>query len=504
MTATFVPSIPPALSERLIWQDGSFHASEELKGDPLLDSLFAQCSREMGIIVVPCRWYAPRTFEKIFGVRLNTKEASFNAMVDTIVDLLRQAWELRASDIHITYWGPYTTIELRRLGLVQPFKTMNGTEGLALISALFQSEVSQGGESSFTPMEQHDARIARREFLPEGLFAVRLHAEPILSPYIASPGTFVAVRLLYDATSVQGSLEQRVGALGYLPEQQKLLRMFTERSGLSIIAGPTGHGKSTLLKNIMEAMIEQNPTKNFMTLEDPPEYRIRGAKQRLVISKNNLENARKQEMVTAVAGFMRSDLDVGMIGEIRYLELALAAIESAMTGHGVWTTLHASSAFGIIPRLREMGVPLKELYEDNVLTGLIYQRLLPVLCPRCSQPLELSTLQPQFRDRLERLFDRDELKNIRVKGSGCPHCSNMGLTGLRVAAEVVPITPALLGILKNDSLREAKLYWLNEMNGLTHVAHARQRVLAGEVDPAIAEERLGVTLDFDLEWEGAA
>ena len=68
-------------------------------------------------------------------------------MVDTIVDLLRQAWELRASDIHITYWGPHTTIELRRLGLVQPFKTMNGTEGLALISALFQAQVSQRGES---------------------------------------------------------------------------------------------------------------------------------------------------------------------------------------------------------------------------------------------------------------------------------------------------------------------------------------------------------------------
>lgn len=188
MNTTFAPSIPPVLSERLIWRDGSFHASEELKGDIQLDSLFALCSREMGVAVVPCRWYAPRVFEKNFGIRFNTKEDSINATVDTIVDLLRKAWVLRASDIHITYWGPYTTIELRRLGLLQPFQTMNGLEGLEVISALFQSKVSQaGGESGFTPIEQYDARIADRQYLPEGVFAVRLHAEPIQSPYIHGP-----------------------------------------------------------------------------------------------------------------------------------------------------------------------------------------------------------------------------------------------------------------------------------------------------------------------------
>ena len=79
----------------------------------------------------------------------------------------------------------------------------------------------------------------------------------------------------------------------------------------------------------------------------------------------------------------------------------------------------------------------------------------------------------------------------------------MGRTGLRVAAEIVPINTTLLGILKNSSLREAQRYWLDKMDGLTHVAHARQLILAGEVDPALAEERLGVPLDFDLEWREA-
>ena len=254
----------------------------------------------------------------------------------------------------------------------------------------------------------------------------------------------------------------------------------------------------------MEGMAEENPTRNYMTLEDPAEYVIRGTKQRNVITNTNVENARKMEMVNANAGLMRSDPDVIMIGEIRYIELASAAIEAALTGHGVWTTLHASSAFGIIPRLREMGVPLEDLYEDNVLNGLIYQRLVPVLCPRCKRPLELSSLQPQLGNRLEKLFNAAELAQIYTKGDGCEHCSGMGLTGLRVAAEVVPVTTMLLSILKKGSLRDAQMYWLNEMHGMTHVAHARSLVLAGEVDPALAEERLGVTLDFDLEWQAVA
>ena len=99
--------------------------------------------------------------------------------------------------------------------------------------------------------------------------------------------------------------------------------MLTERSGLSIIAGATGHGKSTVLKNIMESLIEQNPTKNYMTMEDPPEFAIRSAKQRVIVTKSNSENERKLQLVSANASLLRSEPDVLMIGEIRYLEMPL-------------------------------------------------------------------------------------------------------------------------------------------------------------------------------------
>lgn len=498
---TFVPTVPKSLSERLVWREGSFHASEELKGDMDLDALFARCAKDAEWVTVPCVWYPPRSFENEFGIRFNTKESRVNATVDYIINLLKHAKKLKVSDIHITYFGPYTSIDFRRMGLLQPYQTLNGVEGLGVIHALFQSGISQG-ESTFSPYVRSDGRIADRQYLPEGVFAVRMHSEPIQSPLIADPGCFVALRLLFDATAAQGTLESRVASLGFTPSQQNLIRSFTERSGLTFIAGATGHGKSTLLKNVMEAMAEYQPTKNYMTQEDPPEYTILGTKQVRVVTTAS-ERARKEELVDSIAGLMRSDPDVIMIGEIRYREMAEAAITSALTGHSVWTTLHASSAFGIITRLRKMGVPLEDLCANGVLNGLIYQRLMPILCPECKKRLveNPDAISSNLWNRLNVLY-RGEVEGIYVRGSGCQKCGQLGLDGLQVAAEIVPITSPLLDLLENGKGREAQRYWIDEMGGMTHVAHARQRIGAGQVDPALAEERLGITLDYDIDLQG--
>lgn len=498
MDTNFVPTVPQSLSNRLIWRDGSFHASEELQANMELDALFARYMDEMGGVAVPCVWYEPRTFDNRFGIRFDGKEDGENQTVRYIVDLLKKAKEQKVSDIHITYAGPYTTIEFRQMGQLQPYQPLTGTEGFELISALFQSRISQT-QSTFSTYERHDGRIADRKYLPEGVFAVRLHSEPIQTPLSAEPGVFVAIRLLFDATGARGTLEERTASLGFTPAQQRLLKSFTERSGLTIIAGATGHGKSTLLKNVMEAMAEHQPTKNYMTQEDPPEYVIRGAKQVCVVTSSS-EKARKEELVDSIAGLVRSDPDVIMIGEIRYREMAEAAINAALTGHGVWTTLHASSAFGILIRLREMGVPLEDMCADGVLTGLVYQRLLPILCPHCRKPLlaHQEAISDRLWDRLGRIYREDELKGIYVREkSGCPECRGVGLVGLQVAAEIVPINRTILDFLKEKRMREAQEYWLKRLDGMTHIEYARRRVAAGEVDPSLAEERLGVTLDHD-------
>lgn len=498
---TFVPTVPLSLSERLIWRDESFHASAELKGNVELDLLFRQTAKRLGRIV-PCRWYTPKDFESRFGIRFATQDSQReNAVIESIIDLLHTAQQQKVSDIHITYYGPYTTIAFRKLGLLGDYKTLNGQEGLELITGLFQSYISQT-ESNFSRYSRYDGRIADRKFLPDGLFAVRLHSEPIQSPLIPEPGVSVAMRLLCDATSAHGPLKERAASLGFTSKQQDMLQWLTERSGLTIIAGATGHGKSTLLKNVMEAMAEYCPTKNYWSMEDPPEYAMRGVKQALFISKCSTEGERLKVILDALAGLLRSDLDVGMVGEIRYPEVAQAAISAAITGHTIWSTLHASSAIGIIARLREMGISMSSICNDGVLNGLVYQRLMPILCPECKQPLVKNpkAISEQLWNRLQKAYQHGEIDNIFVRNrAGCSSCSGMGIVGLKVAAEVIPVNNDLITRIKRNDLRAATRFWIAEMDGMTHVAHARQRIAAGEVDPALAEERMGLTLDHDLQ-----
>lgn len=493
----FVPSIPDTLGDRLRWLGGSFHASAELKGSPEFDDLLARYAEQMGAAIVPCTWYSPNEFEQNFNIRFSNGQA--DGWVESyVMDLLRRAHRKKVSDIHIIYRGPYAQIYFRRMGLMQEDEPLPGEDGLRLIRGIFFGKLSQA--EGFTEHERYDGRIADRAFLPEGLFAVRLHSEPIQSPLISTPGVVLAMRLLFDATSAKGNVPQRLASLGFTSEQQELVNSFTERSGLTIVSGPTGHGKTTVLKNIMEAMAQYVPTKNYWSLEDPPEYTILGVNQLNVFTKAVSDAERERALLEALAGLMRSDPDVILLGEIRYLEAAKAAINAALTGHGVWSTVHANSAIGIIARLHEMGVPLQSICTDGVLNGLMYQRLLPILCPECKRPLREDAVSPQLWNRLKALYPHGEIDNIFSRGTGCPHCDGMGLVGQQVAAEVISVSTErkLLKLLRENKLWEARQYWLRDMEGTSHVAHALKRIADGEVDPAIAEERLGITLDHDL------
>ncbi len=503
----YVPVIPEELAGRIRYQDGRFHASQELKGNMILDGLFARYTEQTGALLIPCDWYSPADYEQQFGIRyaqtgLYAGAAGEQSWVDRLLyDLLQRALDKKATDIHVNYMGPYTQVDFRRLGRVTPEMTMNGEEGIQFIRGIFQGQYSHA-ESGFTEHERYDGRIADHKFLPPRLFAVRLHTEPLESPHIYEPGVALSMRLFYDTTSATGTLEQRLGSLGFTPEQQKTIHGFTERSGLTVISGPTGSGKTTVLKNILEALTQYVPTKNYYSLEDPPEYTILGVKQLKVFTKAANDEARLSALLNALAGLMRSDPDVIMLGEIRYLEAASAAINAALTGHSVYSTVHASSAIGIVARFHEMGVPLESICTDGVLNGLIYQRLIPHLCPHCKEPLtkHMDVLPPELINRLRTVF-HGNLDGIFIKGNGCSHCQSMGLSGQQVAAETVSCDDRkLLSLFRQNKLWEAQTYWVNECSGKTHVEHALERIAAGEIDPAIAEERLGVTLDHDLAY----
>ncbi|MBR6626252.1 MAG: Flp pilus assembly complex ATPase component TadA [Mailhella sp.] len=508
--ADYTPTIPDALAGRIRYQDSRFHASQELKGNLILDALFAEYTEKTGASIIPCEWYSPADYEQSFGIRyahdgLNIGAAGEQSWVDRLLyDLLTRALEKKATDIHVSYMGPYTQINFRRLGRVIPEMTLNGEEGIQFIRGIFQGQYSHA-ESGFTEHERYDGRIADHKFLPPDLFVVRLHTEPLESPHIYEPGVSLSMRLFYDTTSATGTLKERLGSLGYTPEQQNLIHGFTERSGLTLISGPTGSGKTTTLKNILEALTQYVPTKNYYSLEDPPEYTLLGVKQLKVFTKAASDAERLSALLNALAGLMRSDPDVIMLGEIRYEEAASAAIQAALTGHSVYSTVHASSAIGIIARLHEMGIPLESICTDRVLNGLIYQRLIPHLCPECKQKLtdNLKLLSPELTARLKKIY-RGNLDGIFIKGKGCPHCLDMGLVGQQVAAETISCADRkLISYFRENKLYEAQRYWMNECGGKTHVEQALERISSGLVDPIIAEERLGVTLDHDFAYREA-
>ena len=495
--------LPAEVRGRVALSEGVLHISNELRGNMALDDALSRLRatlRQQNVL--RWVWHTPQEFDRLFGNAARIREeVGDNEVKDFALKLLVKAHEMEASDIHITNHGHYAQIDFRCLGMLQAYeRSLSGEFAARVASVLYQTMGTQTG-SSYTPSKRQDGRIANRDFLPDGVFSVRIHTEPIQSAAAKDgQGTFMALRLLYDATHATGTLDSRLTALGFLPEQIRIFEMLSERSGLVVISGPTGHGKTTLLSHTLEAMAEQWPQRNHMSIEDPPEYPLRGVKQIMVSSRElDSDEERDAAYTAAIAGAMRSDMDTGMVGEIRDRSAAQAAINAALTGHAIWTTVHATNALAIIPRFVEMGINLKSLCNPNVLSGLSYQRLIPKLCPECKRPLRenISTLpQPTFR-RLTRLLDPAALDGVYVRGNGCDACRHRGVIGQTVAAEVIAMDWQLLQYLREDQAGQAYTYWLNDMHGLTHVAHALKLISEGMVDPYNAEERLGVNLDFD-------
>ena len=503
-TATIFEKIPAKLRSRVALVDGVLHVSAEVREEPEVRECYSHLYHSWGAIKY--KFHPPEEFDRQYANQSARTGQGENDVVQYGMDLLAKAYEANASDIHIIDSGPYTMIRFRILGMLANYTHLEGPYGRQVIACLYQ-KMGQSGVTSFSPSKRQEGRIAKREYLPGPVHSVRVHCEPIeITQGQNTVGTSMTLRLLYDSTSAKGSLSERMLRLGFTPEHCETMQFLTRRTGLTIISGPTVHGKSTLLKHVMEAMVERTPEKAFFSVEDPPEYPLQGVCQVLIGTVED-EDKLAQAYKDAIAGAMRSDPDVLMIGEIRYVAAALAAIDAALTGHGVWATLHANNAFGIIARLvsilSEKSVNALELLCDpNVLAGLAYQRLLPVLCPDCKvrmldmKPEELVRYVPRdVQQRLDKVLP--DQGGVYVRSKGCEKCRDLGLVSQTVAAEVIALDQRMLGHLREGKIADAYDYWLKEKRGKSYVQHALDLIRQGMVDPYLAEERLGVPLDFN-------
>ena len=401
--------------------------------------------------------------------------------------LFEKAVDMRASDIHIRCsMTNATSIHMRVHGDLRFVEEHPYEYGEQLCSAIYHA-MADVSDTTFEPMSRQDARIADRTKLPKRIDGIRIATTPQVDGFV------MVMRLLYNDTVDSYDLQD----LGYSREQKAAIELMKRRPiGINIIAGPTGSGKSTTLQRVLGSIVrETRGSKHVITVEDPPELQIAGTIQTPVTNADT-EEERSRQFQAAIKSAMRLDPDVIMIGEIRDAASATLAMRAAMTGHQVWSTLHANGAFAIIDRLLDIGIPLEILTDHTIISGLTCQRLIKVLCPHCKK--KLSDVSGRYSDAdMRRVMMIGDIDNIYVTGDGCEECLHTGTSGRTVVAETVITDATMMVHIRNRDRIAAINYWKGDQQGQTMLLHAIKKILKGIVDPFAAEDIVG-PLSLDL------
>jgi type IV pilus assembly protein PilB len=347
--------------------------------------------------------------EPTVDVKQLRTEADDPPVVKLVNHLLTRAASDGASDIHIEPYDNRTCIRYRIDGLLYDLIEVPRKLHLAVVSRL--KIISR-------------LDIAERRLPQDGSFSVRVHDTEIdfrVSTLPMIHGEKVVLRLLLkEAVAKHYTLE----SLGFETDQLPVFREAIQRPwGMILITGPTGSGKSTTLHTALKAI--KSPRKNIVTVEDPVEYRQAGIQQVQVKTEIGFDFAR------SLRAILRQDPDVIMIGEIRDHETAQIAVRAALTGHLVFSTLHANDAVSTVTRLINLGVePFLVASAVNLAAA---QRLVRKICPECRE-----SYQPTPDERV--VLAEAGSPDVLYRGRGCARCRNTGFSGRLALYEMLPIT----------------------------------------------------------------
>ncbi|CCD29326.1 type IV pilus biosynthesis protein PilQ [Candidatus Glomeribacter gigasporarum BEG34] len=418
-------------------------------------------------------------------LRTASSEGSTHRQTE-VVRLIREAVEKGASDVHFIVDPRICAVRFRIHGELITAHELTAQHGNDLCTTIYQS-MCDVADSIYNPGKSRDARLKRSFIQQCGLFGARVGTRPL------DTGVLMVLRLLYDRRGAKPTLD----ALGYLPEQIALIRRMSQQTtGINIFSGPTGSGKSTTLECVLTDLMRRFDERiHLLTIEDPPEYAIPGANQTPILCDKDDDEALSHEWARAISNAMRLDPDVMMIGEIRDLSSAVAAFRAAMTGHGVWTTLHTNDAVSILERLRDLGVEEGLLTDPALMTGLVNQSLVRKLCLQCRRPY-LGYGYPLADGLAPRIEDLCEPERVWLKGEGCVQCNGTGISGRMVIAEVIAPNKAFMRIFKTQGKSEAVEYWMRHLHGITKNQHLIRCINEGLVDPLHGERDVGL-LDAD-------
>ena len=377
--------------------------------------------------------------------------------------VIERAFNERASDIHLEPQSDEMVVRMRIDGLLRKILTIPTNLQNAVISRL----KIMGGMN-----------IAERKIPQDGRAMVRVKNHELDLRISSMPtvyGEKVVLRLL-DRTQ-RAITKQMLGFEGTeLANYDALLK---NSSGVILLVGPTGSGKSTTMCAMLQELCRDET--NIMTLEDPVEYNIGGVNQCQINEKTGMTFA------AGLRAILRQDPDIIAVGEIRDGETAEIAIRSAITGHLVLSTLHTNDAVSAVDRLADIGV--EPYLISSALRGVISQRLVRKICPHCKK-----AYRPEAQELA--LLGLPEDADVQFyRGEGCQECYHTGYHGRRGVFEILMMSGRLRRLVTDRAPYDDLFAAAKEAGFVTLRENCRELVLRGEISAAEAARAINSTVD---------
>ena len=382
--------------------------------------------------------------------------ADITKLVDTII---RSAMEKRASDIHIEPLERFVRVrfridgELVTVAHIEKIKQQQLIGRLKAISNMHQ-EIQEAQDGSITIYQDYNIRVASQRTIDGEKFCLRLLKK--------NDG----IKSIFD--------------LGFPAQESELRRCFDKRNSITIIAAPTGQGKTTTLYSILDYL--NRPEINITTVEDPVEIRVPGI--------NQIEIDEKSTFASALRSILRNDPDIILLGEIRDLESAEIAIQAGQTGHYVLSTIHTINAIEVITRLRKMGISDYDI--SSTLATSLSQRLLRRVCPHCSIKRKFSNEEKEIMTRIGERYNKkfDFTDKFTYDTKGCKVCNYTGYLDRIAAFEILELTDEMKDLIVTGAsslkIRELALQqgykplvidaFEKVLNGITTVQEVNKRL----------------------------
>lgn len=407
------------------------------------------------------------TFEKNIRAVLNSLEGTDSENIDvgedatTLVDsIIKSAMRKRASDIHIEPLEDSVRVryridgELVKATEIKKEKQQQIIGRLKAISNMFQEK-----------QESQDGRII---LYPD--YNIRVSSQKNIF------GEKFVLRLLKKNMNIRGLRE-----LGFEQTDEEFRKKLNKRNSITIIAAPTGEGKTTTLYSIIDYL--NNPNINITTIEDPVEIRIPGL--------NQIEVSEKLRFSDSLRTVLRQDPDIVLVGEIRDQETAEIAMQAGQTGHYVLSTIHTIDSIEVITRLRKMGISNYDI--SSTLATAISQRLVRKVCKKCATKREFTAKEQEIiRNQLKKYdMDIDFKDKYTYTPVGCKDCNNTGYFDRIGIFEILTLTDELKElIIKDESSLEIRKKAIKEgyrplaidginkvLNGITTLEEINKKVM---------------------------